>query len=194
MTDFLTSVNENKMQQFSRLTNIKRTLLWSLSIFDQYSYINWKGSSYSTAFSWSTKSVLQTELFIILPKVLKPEQAILHRESLPGILKTASKCPFQGVLCLFVCYMLRTLSTRWISSHGYGHLQLFFTFLSWSSIFITFIRIFLLIFCQTGLKQARRSKAVLHVCSGARAHTCMWSYVSDYRNMCSSYEVGVWRM
>lgn len=47
-TDFLTTVNENKMQQFSRLTNIKKTILRSLSIFDQYSYINWKGSGHST--------------------------------------------------------------------------------------------------------------------------------------------------
>lgn len=50
MTDFLTTVNENKMQQFSQLTNIKRTLLWSLYIFDQYSHINWKGSNSSTGF------------------------------------------------------------------------------------------------------------------------------------------------
>lgn len=31
-------------------------------------------------FSWSIKSILQTELIVVLPKVLKPEQAIQHSE------------------------------------------------------------------------------------------------------------------
>lgn len=46
MIEFLTTVNKNKMQSFSILTNSKR----GLSIFDQCSYINYKGSNYSTGF------------------------------------------------------------------------------------------------------------------------------------------------
>lgn len=49
------------------------TALWSLSIFHQCSHTTWMGSSYFTAFPQNVTPV-QTEVILVLPKVLKPEQ------------------------------------------------------------------------------------------------------------------------
>lgn len=138
-------MNENKMQQFSRLTNIKKTILWSLSIFDQYSYINWKGSGYST-------------VLFLDHKISSSNRT--HHHSSKGF-KARTGYAALGVFGLFTCNRLTILMTCWIFSHGEGCPQLFFTFLSRSSTFTTFIRTFSSIFCQIWMKLARNSKTVL---------------------------------